>query len=202
MTCRLSNLSLLAEWLNGSLPSRAKPANRAAQRRAPGVDGITVSQGYQFSTRRPVSASSTAAEFLPSARDALSRHAKRPTSATIPGSIAVATRSGLATAASRSAWTRHLPILLARPRRPSACSMSCLTSRRGWAALGACDEFRGFALRPETCIRRPCSDQIADTAAAVQSNSAQTTAEESCWRSRAAKAGSGPVDTLAGRWSA
>lgn len=41
----LSNLSLLPEWLNGSLPSRAKPANRAAQRRAPGVDTITLSQG-------------------------------------------------------------------------------------------------------------------------------------------------------------
>jgi len=86
-----------AEWLNGSAPSRAKPANRAAQQRLPGVDAITVNQAYQFSTRRPVSASSTAAEFLASIRDASpesSRHAKRPTSATIPGSIAMATRSG------------------------------------------------------------------------------------------------------------
>jgi len=184
MTCRLSNLSLLAEWLNGSLPSRAKPANRAAQQRLLGFDAIAVNQAYQFSTRRPVSASSTAAEFLPSTRDASldsSRHAKRPTSGTIPGSIAMATSSGSATAASRFGWTRHLPMLLARPRLPSACSMSCLTSRRGSATLGACDEFRDFALRPETCIRRPCSDQTADTAAGVQSNSAQTTDEESCW---------------------
>lgn len=46
--CRLSNLSLLAEWLNGSLPSRATPANRAAQRRAPGADAITLSQGISI----------------------------------------------------------------------------------------------------------------------------------------------------------
>ena len=31
-------------------------------------------------------------------------------------------------AASRFAWTRHLPMLLARPRLPSVCSISCLTS--------------------------------------------------------------------------
>lgn len=41
-------MSLLPEWLNGSLPSRATPANRAAQRRAPGVDTITLSQGISI----------------------------------------------------------------------------------------------------------------------------------------------------------
>lgn len=78
--CRLSNLSLLPEWLNGYLPSRAKPANRAAQRRAPGVDTITLSQGISiFET--PTGVCERHSCEMPSTRDAShsqesSRHAK------------------------------------------------------------------------------------------------------------------------------
>lgn len=79
--CRLSNLSLLPEWLNGSLPSRATPANRAAHRRAPGVDTTTLSQGISF-FEAPTGACERHSCEMPSTRDAShsqesSRQAKR-----------------------------------------------------------------------------------------------------------------------------
>lgn len=74
-------MSLLPEWLNGSLPSRATQANRAAQRRAPGVDTITLSQGILiFET--PTGVCERHSCEMPSTRDAshsqeASRQAKR-----------------------------------------------------------------------------------------------------------------------------
>lgn len=103
--CRLSNLSLLPEWLNGSLPSRATPANRAAQRRAPGVDTIALSQGISiFETPTGVcerhSCESQAHEMHRIRRNQAARRNDPPAaSVTLPGSIATSTRSGSARAA-------------------------------------------------------------------------------------------------------
>ena len=103
--CRLSNLSLLAEWLNGSLPSRATPA-RAAQRRAPGADAITLSQGTSFDT--PTGVCDRHSCEIPAKHTRCIAFAgikpprdndPRAASATVPGSIATWTRSGSARAA-------------------------------------------------------------------------------------------------------
>lgn len=106
--CRLSNLSLLPEWLNGSFPSRATPANRAAQRRAPGVDTITLSPGISIFETPTGVCERIAVKCLPSTRDASHfagikpprENDPRAASATVPGSIATWTRSGSARAPS------------------------------------------------------------------------------------------------------
>lgn len=101
-------MSLLAEWLNGSLPSRATPA-RAAQRRAPGADAITLSQGISFDT--PTGVCDRHSCEIPAKHTRCIAFAgikpprendPRAASATVPGSIATWTRSGSARAPSSS----------------------------------------------------------------------------------------------------
>lgn len=98
-------MSLLPEWLNGSLPSRATPAiEQPSCAHAASIRSRLV-RAYQFSRRRPVSASATAVKCQAHEMHRIRR--KQPArrndppaaSVTLPGSIATSTRSGSARAA-------------------------------------------------------------------------------------------------------
>lgn len=162
--CRLSNLSLLPEWLNGSLPSRATPANRAAQRRAPGVDTITLrSQGISiFET--PTGVCERHSCEMPSTRRCIAFAGIKP-----PGETTCRQHRSRLLAQAQS---RRRPDQDRLGRRAGSPGRGiCYPRLRGHAIdglldilpdvlagfgriLGACDEFRGFTLCPQRCIRR------------------------------------------------